>query len=164
MNPPIEILVEKYQNNLYTVAFNVCKNAQDAEDVVQDTFIQYLSQKQEFESEQHIRAWLIRVAINKAKNKTKSFFRRNMQPLEDYIETLKFESQESSDLFETVMQLPQKYRIVIHLFYYEDYSIKEIAEILKLTQSNVKVRLLRGRILLRNTLKEVWADDESREI
>lgn len=161
MYPPIETLVEQYQNNLYAVAFNICKNAHDAEDVVQDTFIQYLSKKQEFESEQHIRAWLIRVAINKAKNKTISFFRRSSLPLDDYIQTLKFESEESSELFEAVMHLPEKYRIVIHLFYYEDYSVKEIAEILKLTPSNVKVRLSRGRMLLRNTLKEVWNDDES---
>lgn len=160
MNPAIEILVEKYQNNLYAVAFNVCKNAHDAEDIVQDTFIQYLSQKKQFESEQHIRAWLIRVAINKAKNKTTSFFRRNTLPLEDYVETLQFESQESFEIFDAVMHLPPKYRIVIHLFYYEDYSVKEIAEILRLTQSNVKVRLSRGRMLLRNTLQEVWDDDE----
>ena len=161
MNLPIEQLVEKYQNNLYAVAFHVCKNVHDAEDVVQDTFIQYLSQTQEFESEEHIRAWLIRVAINKAKNKATSFFKRNTMPLEDYMQTLTFPSEESSALFEAVMHLPDKYRIVIHLFYYEDYSVKEIADILKLTQSNVKVRLSRGRMLLRNTLMEVWDDDES---
>lgn len=163
MNLPVEILVEKYQNNLYAAAFHVCKNAQDAEDVVQDTFIQYLSKTQNFESEQHIRAWLIRVAINKAKNKTSSFFRRKTLPLDDYdyIQTLSFPSEEASALFEAVMHLPDQYRIVIHLFYYEDYSVKEIAEILKLTQNNVKVRLSRGRTLLRNTLKEVWEDDES---
>ena len=160
MKPSAEIVVKKYQQNLYAVAFNICKNVQDAEDVVQDTFIQYLSEHRDFESEQHVRAWLIRVAINKAKNKTLSFFRRNVLPLEDYIHTLEFESEESCELFETVMKLPEKYRIVIHLFYYEDYSVREIAEILKLTESNVKVRLSRGRMLLRNTLQEVWEDDE----
>lgn len=73
MKPPLKMLIEKYRNNLYTAAFNVCKNAQDAEDVVQDTFLQYWSQKKEFETEQHIRAWLLRVAINKAKNKNNTF-------------------------------------------------------------------------------------------
>ena len=58
------------------------------------------------------------------------------------------------------MKLPEKYRIVIHLFYYEDYSVREIADILKLSESNVKVRLTRGRTLLRNVLKEVWDDDK----
>lgn len=160
MKSSIELLIEKYRNNLYAVAFNVCKNAQDAEDVVQDTFIQYLSHKKEFESESHIRAWLIRVAINKAKNKNNAFFRRNTLPLENYMQTLTFVSEESSELFETVMKLPEKYRIVIHLFYYEDYSVNEIADILKVTPNNVKVRLSRGRMTLRNTLKEVWEDDE----
>ena len=143
MKPPLKMLIEKYRNNLYTAAFNVCKNAQDAEDVVQDTFLQYWSQKKEFETEQHIRAWLLRVAINKAKNKNNTFFRRNALPLEDYMETLAFQSEESSELFEAVMKLPEKYRIVVHLFYYEDYSVKEIADILKITPGNVKVRLSR---------------------
>ena len=159
MRPLVEVLVEKYQNNLYAAAFSVCKNAQDAEDVVQDTFIQYLLQKKYFESEQHVRAWLIRVSINKAKNKNNTFFKRNSLPLEDYIETLTFESDESSELFETVMKLPEKYRIVIHLFYYEDYSVNEIANILNIKPGNVKVRLARGRMILSNTLKEVWEDD-----
>lgn len=154
MKPSVEILVEKYQSNLYAVAFNVCKNAYDAEDVVQDTFIQYIAQHKDFESEQHIRAWLIRVAINKAKNKNSTFIKRNMVPLEEYMETLSFESEEASELFETVMKLPEKYRIVIHLFYYEEYSVKEMAEILKVSPGNVKVRLSRGRPMLCNTLKE----------
>lgn len=161
MKPPVEELVEAYQNRLFAVAFNVCKNAHDAEDVVQDTFIQYLSQNQNFESEEHIRAWLLRVAINKAKNKVTAFFRRNVFPLEAYIQTLQFPTEESGELFEAVMKLPEKYRIVIHLFYYEDYSVKEIADILKLTPDNVKTRLSRGRKQLRSTLKEVWDDDES---
>ncbi len=161
MKLPVEILIEKYKNNIYAVAFNICKNKYDAEDVVQDTFIQYLSHKKDFQSEQHIRAWIIRVAINKAKNKNNLFFRRNSLPLEDYMETLTFESDESHELFEAVMKLPEKYRIVIHLFYYEDYSVQEIADILKITQSNVKVRLSRGRLSLRKTLKEAWNNDES---
>ena len=160
MRQPVEILIEKYKDNIYAIAFNVCKNAQDAEDVVQDTFIQYISLKKDFETAQHIRAWFIRVAINKAKNKNATFFRRNTLPLEDYMETLTFESSESSALFETVMKLPGKYRVIIHLFYYEDYSVNEIADILKISVSNVKVRLSRGRTLLRETLKEVWEDDE----
>ena len=74
--------------------------------------------------------------------------------MDDYIETLAFETPESEDLFETVMKLPEKLRIVIHLFYYEDYSVKEIARILKISESNVKVRLNRGRELLKGKLKE----------
>ncbi len=160
MRESVDVLVDKYKNNLFVIAFNVCKNAHDAEDVVQDTFIQYLSINKHFETIEHIRAWLIRVAINKAKNKNMAFFRRNTVPIEDYIETLTFENEESSEIFAAVMNLPEKYRVVIHLFYYEDYSVKEIADILKISVSNVKVRLSRGRLLLKNTLTEVWADEE----
>ena len=154
-----EILMEKYKDHLFAVAFNICKNAADADDVVQDTFLQYHIGDKQVENEQHIRAWLIRVTINKAKNINMSFWRRAGIPLEDYMETLTFETPEAEDLFEEVMKLPEKYRIVIHLFYYEDYSIREIAQIINATESNVKVRLTRGRRLLRNVLKEEWNDE-----
>lgn len=160
MRQSVKELFEKYQNNLYAVAFNVCKNAEDAKDVVQDTFIQYHLLKKDFDNEQHIRAWLIRVAINKAKNMNRTFWRKNKVPLEEYIETLAFETPESEELFETVMKLPEKYRIVIHLFYYEDYTVHEIADILKITESNVKVRLSRGRVMLKEKLQEEWENDE----
>lgn len=81
-------------------------------------------------------------------------------PLEEYMESLVFETQKEETLFETVMKLPQKYRIIIHLYYYEDYSVREIGEILSLKESNVKVRLSRGRKLLKEALKEDWDDDE----
>lgn len=159
MRQPVDELIACYQDNLYAVAFNICKNQMDAEDVVQETFVQYYTTKKQFEDQQHLRAWLIRVAINKAKNMTRTFWRRNKCSLEDYMETLTFEDTDSRNLFEEVMKLPDKYRIIIHLFYYEDYSVKEIAEILKLSESNVKTRLSRGRTLLRNTLKEAWDNE-----
>lgn len=159
MRQPVDELIACYQDNLYAVAFNICKNQMDAEDVVQETFVQYYTTKKQFEDKQHLRAWLIRVAINKAKNLTRTFWRRNKCSLEDYMETLTFEDTDSRNLFEEVMKLPDKYRIIIHLFYYEDYSVKEIAEILKLSESNVKTRLSRGRTLLRNTLKEAWDNE-----
>lgn len=160
MRASVQELFEKYRNNLYAVAFNICKNAEDAEDVVQDTFIQYHQSQKEYDSEQHIRAWLIRVAINKAKNMNLAFWRRNKVPLEDYMETLVFETPESENLFEAAMRLPEKYRIAIHLFYYEDYSVREIADILKISESNAKTRLSRGRCLLKTALQEEWDNDE----
>lgn len=154
MRQSVQELFEKYQNNLYIVACNICKNAEDAKDVVQDTFIQYYSFKKEFESEQHIRAWLIRVAINKAKNMNCAFWRKNKMSLEDFMETLVFETPESEELFETVMNLPEKYRIVIHLFYYEELSIEEIAKLTNAKASTVRTRLTRARRQLRSLLKE----------
>ncbi len=160
MRQPVQELAASYQGSLFAAAFNVCRNAQDAEDVVQDTFVQYYTTKKEFESEQHIRAWLMRVAVNKAKNINRTFWRRNKISIEDYMETLVFETPAAETLFETVMQLPDKYRIVIHLYYYEEYAVREIAQILKLSESNVKIRLSRGRAMLKETLKEEWDDDK----
>ncbi len=160
MRMETEVLMDRYKDNLFAVAFNVCKNAADADDVVQDTFIQYHTQTRQFESEQHIKAWLIRVAINRAINVTRSLWRRSSLPLEEYMESLPFETPEESTLFARVMALPEKYRVVIHLFYYEDYPVRDIASILKVSEANVKVRLSRGRGLLKKALKEEWSDDE----
>ena len=160
MRTDIGVLVQKYKNALFAAAFSICKNPQDAEDAVQEAFIKYHSTRKEFESEEHIKAWLLRLAINQARDISRSFFRRNSVALEDYMETLAFQSPEDAGLFETVMGLPEKYRVVLHLFYFEDYSVKEIASILSLTESNVKVRLSRARAMLKEILKEDWADDD----
>ncbi|MBO4912880.1 MAG: sigma-70 family RNA polymerase sigma factor [Butyrivibrio sp.] len=160
MRIPVQELVDMYKNNIYAAAFNICKSSADAEDVVQETFLQYYITKKEFDDEKHIRYWILRVAINKAKNIQSSFRRKNETTLEDYVETLTFETSESRELFEEVMKLPEKYRVVIHLFYYEDYSVKEIAKILRVTESSVKVRLSRGRAKLKDALKEGWEDEQ----
>ena len=76
------------------------------------------------------------------------------------METLSFPDSQSRELFEEVIKLPDKYRIVIHLFYYEDYSVREISNILKISESNVKIRLSRGRAMLKDSLKEEWENDE----
>ena len=160
MRVTLQDLVEKYKQNIYAVSFSITKNREDAEDVVQDTFYQYYASKKEFDSEEHIKAWLLRVAINKSKNMVTSFWKKKKASMDDYIETLSFDTPESKDLFETVLLLPDKYKVVIHLFYYEDYSVKEIAKVLGISESNVKVRLNRGRSILKERLKEDWEDDK----
>ena len=154
-----QALAASYRDRLFAAAFQVCGNAADAEDAAQEALLRYHTSEKQFESEQHIRAWLLRVAINCAKNVSRSFWRRNTVPLEDYMETLEFDSGQSRQIFREVMNLPEKYRLVIHLYYYEDYSVAEIGEILGLTQSNVKVRLSRGRQLLKKALQGVWDDE-----
>ena len=120
MKPATQVLIERYQKHLYAIAFNICRNQQDAEDVVQDTFIQYHTYKKEFDTEEHIRAWLIRVAINKAKNITRSFWHRNKCNLEEYMETLTFETPESETLFDTVMKYEKDGSVIL---YYKNQSI-----------------------------------------
>ena len=106
MRQPVQQLIQLYQNNLFTAAFNICQNQMDAEDAVQETFVQYYTSRKEFENEQHIRAWLLRVVINKAKNINRTFWKKNKCSLEDYMETLSFPDSQSRDLFEEVMKLP----------------------------------------------------------
>lgn len=159
MRMETQALAETYRDRLFAAAFQVCGNAADAEDAAQEALLRYHVSEKQFESEQHIRAWLLRVAINCAKNLSRSFFRRNTVPLETYMETLEFDSGESQEIFREVMSLPEKYRLVIHLYYYEDYSVAEIGRILALTESNVKVRLSRGRQLLKKSLQEEWDDE-----
>lgn len=151
---------EQYADRVFAAAFSVCRNQADADDVVQDTFLKYYAQDREFESEEHIRAWLLRAAINRAKDISASFWRRNKVTWEDYMDELVFEELSDNRLFEAVMGLPDRYRIVIHLFYYEDYSVTEIAGLLRCREGTVKSRLSRGRKLLKNMLMEDWNDDE----
>lgn len=154
MRQSLEDLIELYQKSLYTVAFNICKNADDANDVVQDTFIQYYTSKKQFRDKEHLKAWLLRVAINRARDISRSFWKRNRISIEECMEEIPFENQEEHDLLETVMKLPEKYREVIHLYYYEELSVKEISEILRITEGSVKMRLSRGRKFLRDVVKE----------
>lgn len=155
-----EEALTKYADRMFAAAFAVCRNRMDADDAVQDTLIKYHSLRKDFEDENHLKAWLLRVVINRAKDISTSFWRRNKVPWEDYMTELAFEAPEDSRLFEAVMRLPDKYRTAIHLFYYEDYSIQEIAEILKSREGTVKSQLSRGRELLKTMLKEEWDDDE----
>ena len=159
MRMETQALAETYRDRLFAAAFQVCGNAADAEDAAQEALLRYHISEKQFESEQHIRAWLLRVAINCAKNVSRSFFRRNTVPLEDYMDSLEFDSGESREIFREVMNLPETYRLVIHLYYYEDYTVAEIGRILGLTETNVKVRLSRGRQLLKKALQEVWDDE-----
>lgn len=151
--------VEKYKNTLFRLAFNICRCEADADDVVQDCFIKYHTANMEYESAEHLKAWLIRVTINLSKNVVSSFWRRNRENWEEYMADIPFEEPSDGSLFEAVMTLPSKYRIAIHLFYYEDCSINEIAGILKVPVNTVKSQLRRGRKLLKETLKEEWQDE-----
>ena len=164
MRLPLELLIDRYQKNLFAAAYNVCANAQDAEDVVQDTFLQYYCTNKQFNDEEHIKAWLLRVAINKAKDAARRFRWKNTVSLEDLNEDIPFEDPEVETLFVEVMRLPEKYRVAIHLFYYEDMAVKDIAECLQISEGSVKMRLSRGRDLLKQKLTEDEDNDRSGKI
>lgn len=160
MRLSVDDAFQKYGDRIFAAAFSICQNRADADDVVQDTLIRYYSLDKDFESASHLKAWLLRVAMNRAKDMVSSFWRRHTVQWEDYMDELAFEEPEDSRLFEAVMGLPEKYRAVIHLFYYEDYAVEEIAGILRRPVGTVKSQLNRGRALLKNRLQEEWNDDE----
>ena len=160
MKRSVDDAFREYGDRVFAAAFQICGNRADADDVVQDTFVKYYTLDREYESEAHLKAWLLRVAINRAKDVAGSFWRRNTVSWEEYMEELDFAAPEDSRLFQAVMELPRKYRVPIHLYYYEEYSVEEIAKLLGSRQGTVKSQLSRGRKLLKSMLTEEWDDDE----
>ena len=154
MRQSLEWLVNQYQRSLFAVVYSLCKNADDANDIVQETFIQYLTTDTDFYDETHIRAWLIRVAINKTKNLFRSGWNRKVVLKDPDQENVAVET-DGGYVFDKVMALPDNYRIVIHLFYYEEMSVREISEVLGITEGNVKMRLSRGRSMLKKLLEDM---------
>lgn len=141
---------------VYRTALNCCRNPQDAEDVVQTAFLKLLECGTPFQDDEHVRRWLIRVAVNEAHSVWRSFWRRNVSSLEEQTQEPVFSQPENSDLFYAVQKLPVRYREVVHLYYYEEYSIREIAAILRISETAIQTRLMRARKKLKATLKEAW--------
>lgn len=145
----------QYKDTIYRIAFNYFKNPHDAEDTVQEVLLKLYTSKNNFESDQHTRHWIIRVTVNHCKNILRMPWRRRRVALDEIKEYGIFDTSSDNDLLVDVMQLPDKYRIIIYLFYYEDYSTKEIAEILKISETAVTTRLSRGRKQLKLRIREV---------
>ena len=145
MRLSVDEAFRRYGDRVFSAAFSICRNREDADDTVQDTFLKYYTQNEEYIDESHLKAWLIRGAINRVKDLSGAFWRRNRVSWEEYMDELEFQEPEDRSLFEAVMRLPGKYRIVIHLFYYEEYSIDEISATLHRSQGTVKSQLSRGR-------------------
>lgn len=159
MRLSVEEAFRRYGDRVFSVAFSICQNKEDADDTVQDTFLKYFTRNEDYIDETHLKAWLLRVAINRAKDITGAFWRRNRVSWEEYMAELVFQEPEDRSLFEAVMRLPEKYRIVIHLFYYEEYAIDEISATLRSHPGTVKSQLNRGRKLLKSMLTEVVCHD-----
>ena len=155
----LEPVYEKYKDNIFAIGFNYFKNSIEADDVVQETFLKLARSGKDFENEEHLRNWLIRVAVNECKRVSLSSWVKKKVSLEEYTGQIDFGTQEESRVFTAVMTLPKKYRQVIHLYYYEDCSTAEIADMLGISRTAVTTRLLRGREKLKKDLLEVWKDE-----
>lgn len=150
--------VVQYQDMVYRIALHQFGVPQDAEDAVQEVFLRLYMEKKPFESGGHLHRWLIRVSINVCKDALKSPWRKRRVPMEAIPDQPVFDRPEERELYQAVMSLPEKYRTVLDLFYYEELSTKEIAALLGLRQSAVTTRLSRAREQLKEQLKEVWKD------
>jgi len=150
-------LVHKYIDTVFRVALGYTKNPEDAQDITQDVFLALLRESKPFQSEDHVRYWLIRVTVNECKKLFRSAW-KGAESFEAYANTVAFPSDEHSDLFYAVMELPVKYRMPIYLHYYEDYSTGEIAQILRVPKGTVCTNLRRGREMLKNLLQEEQRD------
>ena len=149
-----ERLVEKYLDCIYRVALNCCKNSTDAEDIVQNTFIKLLESGECFEGDERVKYWMIRVAINESNSLWRSPWKKRMTSLEQVSQEPVFTTPEKSNLYYALKELPIKYRQIVHLYYFEDYSVREIAGIVNLSETAVQTRLLRARQKLKEILKE----------
>ncbi len=149
-------LVEKYIDTVYRIALSMTGRVCDAEDITQNTFLALLQNKKGFESEAHLKHWLIRVTVNGCKKLFRSLW-RNTCSIDEI--PIAFQSPEHSSLFDALKSLPFKYKAPIYLYYYEGYSTAEIAKILKIPKGTVCTHLDRGRQMLKNLLQEVDNDE-----
>ena len=156
-NEQFTCLAQRYIDTVYRVALNYIKSPADADDITQNVFLKLLQEKKPFDSDDHVKHWLIRVTVNECKNLVRSWWWR-AESFEEYAGTLVFDNQAQSDLFQMVMALPRKYRLPIYLHYYEEYSTQEIGQLLKLPKNTVCTQLKRGRELLKESLQEVEND------
>lgn len=146
----VHSILEKYSDVVYRLAFSRTKNTFDAEDILQEVFIKYINSNIEFCNENHIKAWLLKVTINCSKNLLGSAWFRRTTSFEDNISIM---IEENSEVYKYVLDLPKKYRTVIHLYYYEDMAIAEISKILSLKESTIRSQLYRAREMLKNNLE-----------
>jgi len=142
----LEHIVEKYSDLLLRITFVQLKHMQDAEDITQEVFVRLIEKKPVFESEEHMKAWMIRVAVNLCKDHWKSAWFKRTIPLEDELAVF---PADVSDLLQTVMQLPAPSRQVVLLHDYVGYSLVEIASMTGQSASAVTTRLHRARKKLR---------------
>lgn len=159
--------VERYANMVLRISVNYCKNISDAEDMVQEVFLRLYEANKNFQDDEYVKRWLIRVTINLCKNHLKSAWHQkihffdstniedNLGNLTEFFE----EDREKMELYSAVKKLPEKYRSVVHLYYYEEYPIRIIAEILQKKETTIQTRLTRARSMLKEQLKGAWHDE-----
>ena len=147
----MEEIVKRHENKLFRIAVAIIGSGAEAEDIVQEVFLKLFEKPQKFESQSHEIAWLIRVTVNLCKSRLRSHWWKRTVPL---LKTHPASTEEQHDLMESILALPPKYRIAIHLFYYEGYSTREISELTNQREPTVRAQLTRARQKLKGIITE----------
>ncbi len=147
----LEHYIIQYRSTVFRLAYSIVKNREDADDITQDAFMKLYISEISFERDENVKAWLIRVTINLSKDLLKSGWRRHRAELTDDIP---FESSREELLLDSVKKLKADYSIIIYLFYYERYTVNEIARLRNTTSAAVRTKLTRARAQLRKLLSK----------
>jgi len=159
INQRAELILDTYGNSILQYAYSYLHNRSDAEEVLQDTLIQFLKTAPVFESREHEKAWLLRVTGNLSKNRIRYNAVRKTDELQEKL--VAEQREDLSFVWDAVKSLPETYREVVHLFYHEGYSTKQIAAILGKNETTVRSNLHRGRAKLKEVLKEEYDFEET---
>ncbi|MBE7046906.1 MAG: RNA polymerase sigma factor [Ruminococcaceae bacterium] len=150
----INRIYEKYVDTIYRVCYMLLKSEHEAEDVCQNVFIKLINSDKQFESDEHIKAWLILCAKNESKNLLKHWWRSKKVSVESIAEISVEDKYNDDETLKLVLSLPDRFKIPVYLYYYEGYSTDEIATILKINPSTVRGQLKTGREKLKVMLKD----------
>lgn len=148
----IEYCIAKYSESMFRAAYSILGSVSESEDAVQETFIRLYSQSPKFTDENHEKAWLLRVTMNQAKNQHRKL--RRLQEYDEGCDKVTFADEKQRAVYDAVRTLDEKYRTVVHLHFFEGYTIKEIAEILSIPPSTAGTRLERAKAQLRALLEK----------
>lgn len=151
----ISDLLDKYSDMVLRIAYTYLKNRADAEDIVQDVFLRIIDKKPSFNDESHEKSWLIRATINMCKNKVNMFWNKNKCSIDDVQEfAVSDKYNTDTSVFQAVMALGEKYRVVVYMYYYDGYSTPEIADVIGKNETTIRSLLHRARNKLKDMLKE----------
>ena len=151
----ISDLLDKYSDMVLRIAYTYLKNRADAEDIVQDVFLRIIDKKPSFNDESHEKSWLIRATITMCKNKVNMFWNKNKCSIDDVQEfAVSDKYNTDTSVFQAVMALGEKYRVVVYMYYYEGYSTPEIADVIGKNETTIRSLLHRARNKLKDMLKE----------
>ena len=153
-------LVDRYQNMVYGLALAKTGSPPDADDVFQEVFLAYYQSGKTFRDEEHRKAWLLRTTVNQCRRITTSTWRRKTAPLSEQEDAIvMFREPEENLVWEAVQGLDEMYRLPVYLFYFQELSTQEIAKVLSIRPGTVRMRLSRGREMLREALKGDYFDE-----